>query len=523
MTTKDTRDVFIEESGLRKQGGRRIKRGLVSILLALLLMMTTMGAYYVHAIVDEPGLLFEPASMTSVVTTPAPTPFFDVDPYLPAAKAGTTPIPTLEPAAEVPEPDMDPLAEGKPLSGIVNIALFGLDAYESGGTTSGTMVHTDANMIVAVNFDTKEVSLISIARDAFTDVPGRPGYYKFNGIFNVGGGLEDPEAGLELSCRAAEMWLGGVSVPYYFGLDYQAVFDLIDAIGGIDFDTEIPLYDLDGSQIFSRGQRHLDGHGVLSYLRMRKSPGAGNLDHFRTERQRKMMIALFRKLKEEGQLSMIPDLIESLRGELYTNMGAAQVAALVNFAMEVDPDNVHPYGIFGGMYERFDWRYCFVFQQDRIDILKTVYGIDAEPMGVNSPVYERFLNNRGFLALQHIGYAKKLFEAIHGMVSPEQMTEEQKKLYAACWKDYRDLQAEFDLASEWTKAHYDENVQPNYEESKIRYEYYNGLLQIEERLRRSGDALNEAFGSPVKLKWNKSIRDWYKEDSVINEVFVDFA
>ncbi len=519
---KGDRESMSEKNEMSKQGIGRIKRGIIAILLALVLMMTTMGAYYVHAVTEQPSLLFEPVRLTYVTPTPAPTPLFDLEKYLPKAKAGTTPIPTTVPREPADEVDMDPLAEGKPLTGIVNIALFGLDAFEDGGTTSGTMVHTDTNMIVAVNFDTKEVSLISIGRDNFTDVPGHKGYYKFNGIFNVGGGLDDPKAALELSCRAAEMWLGGVSVPYYFGLDYQAIFDLVNAIGGIDYDSEIDLYDLDGTQISRRGMQHLDGRGVLAYLRMRKT--AGGLDYMRTERQRKLMIALFRKLKEAGQLSMIPELIQSLGENIYTNATIVQTTALVNFAQNVDPDNVHPYSIHGGMYERYDWRYCFIFQQDRQDILKKVYGIDAEPMGVCSPVYEKFLHTRGFLALQHIGYAERLFEAIHSTVGPEDMTEQQKKLYAACWKDYTDLQAEFDLASEWTKAHYIENEKISSEEGKKRYEYYNGLLTIEERLRKSGDALNKAFGSPVDLKWKKEIeKKWYGPESVINEVYVDFA
>ena len=506
----------------RRNISRRIRRGSLALLLALLVMATTMGAYYVHAVTEDQRSLFEPARMTRAEATAAPTPLFDVTGYLPAAKPGTTPIPTPQPQTELPEADPDPLGEGKPLTGIVNIALFGLDAYENGGTTSGTMPHTDVNMIVAINFDKKEVSLISIGRDCFTNIPGHSGFYKFNGVFNVGGGMADPHAGLALSCRTAQMWLGGVSVPYYFGVDFQAVIDLVDAVGGIDYDSDIALFDLDGRQIARIGKNHLDGRGVLAYLRMRQT--AGGLDYQRTERQRRMMIALFRKLKEAGQLSMIPALLESMGDELYTNVTVAQVAALVAFAKDVDPDDVHPYGIYGGNYGRFDWRYCFIFQKDRIEILKKVYGIDAGTLGVCSPVYEQFLHNRGFLALQHIGYAKRLFDAIHSTVKVEDMTEEQKKLYAACWKEYTDLQAAFELASEWAKAHCDENVEPNYKDRQLRYEYYNGLLQIEERLRKSGDALNKAFGSPVKLKWNDQIEHrWYEEGSVINEVYVDFA
>ena len=403
----------------------------------------------------------------------------------------------------------------------MNIALFGIDAYEDGSTTSGSMPHTDADMILAVNFDKKEISLISIGRDCFTNIPGHSGFYKFNAVFNVGGGMADPHAGLELSCRTAQMWLGGMSVPYYYGVDFQAVIDLVDAIGGIDFDVDVPMDTLENKTLVALGRQHLDGLGVLNYLRTRTA--AGGQDHKRTERQRKMMVAIFRKLKDEGKLSMVPDLLKIMGDNVYTNTTAAQTAALVSFAQSIDPDDIQTYGIIGGMYGRFDWRFCFIFQQDRIDILKKVYGIDAEPLGVCSPVYERFLHNRGFLALQHIGYAKRLFDTIHSTVKVEDMTEEQKQLYAVCWKDYADLQAAFERASEWTKAHYDENAQLTFQENQERYECYHALIDLEERLRNSGDALNKAFGSPVKLRWLRDIREWYEKDSVINEVYVDFA
>ena len=508
----------MEEKASHK-GGRRIRRGIISLLLAVMVMMTTMGAYYVHAVTEEPALLFKPASRTAAMAEADPTPLFDVEPYLPTANPKTTPMPTPMPQAKAPEADPDPLGEGKPLTGIVNIALFGIDALENGGTTSGTMPHTDANMIMAINFDTKEVSLISIARDAFTYAPGHSGFYKFNCVFNVGGGMADPHGGLELACRAAEIWLGGVSVPYYYGVDFQAMIDLADALGGIDYDSEIDLITFKGT--LRRGQQHLDGEGVMAYLRMRKN--AGGQDWMRTERQRKMMIALFKMIKEEGKLSLIPEIARTMEQDVYTNLSVAQIAALANFALNVDPDNVHPYSIHGNMYGQYGWRFCFINQQTRIDILKEVYGIDAEPLGFNSPVYERFLHKYGFQAIQHIGYTRQLFDAIHGMVSAESLTEEQKKLYAACWKDYMDLQNAFELADQWAQAHYDEKAKVTLEDTKLRTAYYNSLQPLEQQLEKSANALNKAFGSPVKLNWKRDVEQYDKEGSVINEVYVDFA
>jgi hypothetical protein len=48
------------------------------------------------------------------------------------------------------------------------------------------------------------------------------------------------------------------------------------------------------------------------------------------------------------------------------------------------------------------------------------------------------------------------------------------------------------------------------------------MQELEKKLKKTGDALNEAFDNPIKLKWNYSTDLWYTKDSVINEVYVDF-
>lgn len=497
-----------------------MKKKISVILIVIAILTFTMGAYQIHRIAERPESYFEEAKRVSAEVTPAPTPLFDLSPYLSKQQAKATPIQMYIPGPAVPTADPDPLGEGKPLSGIVNIALFGIDAFENGGTTSGTMPHTDANMIVAVNFDTKEVSLISIARDIFTDVPGHDGFYKFNCIFNVGGGMEDPKAGLELTCRGAEEWLGGISVPYYFGLDFKAAMDVVDAIGGLDYDVErfIPGYGF--TPTLSAGKQHLDGPSVFSYLRARK--GAGNLDYLRTERQRKMMIALFRKIKEAGQLSLIPNILEAMGQDIYTNMSVPQIAALVAFAADVDPDQIRSYSIHGDMYEQYFWRYSMIDQQKRIDILKEVYGIDAAPMPVDTVVYEKFLYDSGFMALQHLGYAKRLFAYVHDVAGQGELSEAQKKAYALCWQDTEALRAKYDEVDQWTRERYDKIRLP-IEDQKQRTKYYQELGELEKKLRSSGDALNKVFDSPMELKWTQGVNNWYLKDSVINEVYVDFA
>ena len=502
----------------------KTKRIVLLVILGVIFLALLGGGIYAWHVFKRPGLFFESFTRIETTQTPAPTPMIEIEKYLPTADPDATPLPVFVPTAtpvrqdpeiqETPQP-----SNSDSFSGIVNIALFGIDAYENGRSTSGTMPHTDANLILAINFDTNEISMISIARDCLTKAPGYSGYYKFNGVFNVGGGMKDPDAGFALSCRAAEEWLGGVSVPYYYGVDFQALIDLVDMIGGIDFQVEITLRTLDGRTI-GPGYRHLDGQGVMAYMRMRRT--ADWLDSSRTARQRKMLVAIFKKLKQEGKLSMVPGILKTMGDNVYTNTTLAQTTALVNFANGIDPDSIRTYSIQGTMKCNYTWRFCFIDQQARMDILKEVYGIDAAPMGMDTAAYEKFLYQSGFRAIQYLNITKKLFAKVHEIADADSMSEEQKEAYAVCWNAYQELQQMFDYVDQWTQAHYDDNVALTEQEKKDRETYYAALTNLEENVKKAANALNEAFGKPISPRWNRKVSEWFGEDSDINEVYVDF-
>lgn len=501
-----------------KQKNSKFSKKQRVILIAALAVMSVLliaAGILVFTILKNPKALFDPIRMQTVGVTSQPTPKFNIDGYLPTQEPGTTPLPAA--ATSAPDEMPEPTPEG---DHIVNVALFGIDAFENGKTTSGSMPHTDVNMVLAINFDTKEVSLISLARDCMTTAPGILGIYKFNGIFNAGGGMKNPEAGFELSCRALEEWFGGVTIPYYYALDFQALIDLVDAIGGIDYDLEIPITTFSGKKI-GTGHRHLKGEEVMAYVRMRTSV-TGGLDSKRTERQRKMLLAIFKKLKEENLFSKVPELIQIMSDDIYTNTTIAQTTALVNFAKDIDPDSIKTFSIQGEMAYRYEWRYCFVDQQLRIDILKEVYGFAAKPMGVNSKAYEDYLHKAGFEAMKYLNITKRIINAAHEK-DESKMTEEQKTKYAVCWQDYTNLQTVFQQTCDYIAAHYASQTYTD-DEAAVRDSYYQQLEELEAKLKKSADALNNAFGKKLvsKTNWNASIKQWPYKGSDVNEVYVDF-
>ena len=517
---------------------KRRRSIVLGVILAIVCVAILVVGYLAYTALYRPQVLFEQTEQETAEPTVQVTPAFDIQAYLtvketpeegietvpPELLATATPVVVQpEQTPEPAQPEQTSTSTGEPkeqLSGIVNVALFGIDAREDGSTTSGTMPHTDVNMVLAINFDTKEVSLISLARDVLTTVPGYSGFYKFNGVFNVGGGMADPEAGFELSSRALEEWMGGVSIPYYYGLDFQAVVDLVDAIGGIDFELDITLYDIDGSILSSRGDRHLDGERVLAYLRMRQT--AGGMDYMRTARQREMLVAIFRELKDEGKLSMIPELLRSMGDNIYTNTTLEQTAALANFARSIDPDSIRTYSIHGDMSEQYLWRYCMIDQQRRMEILREVYGIDAAPMAVDTQRYERFLYESGFLAIQYLNITKKLFEEVHASFPETAMSADQKKAYADCWQKYTELNTAFERVNQWMLTFWDDSVGFTAEEKEQKETYYRALVALEGKLKPSGEAMKKAFNLQTETNWNRSIELWSGQGSVINEVYVDF-
>ena len=518
-----TKDMKEKQKNTNAASGGRIRRVVLWTLLAVALVGLVLGGRHILRILTKPEALF--ATATPVPTQAPLQPVFPVES-----------VPSPEPAATK--------APASDTSSILNVMLMGIDAYENGGTTSGSMPHTDVMMVIAVNFEKDTVDLITLPRDIMTTAPDHYGIYKLNGVFNVGlGGWKKPtgqadelQDGFMLTCRAGEEWLGGVSIPYYYAVDFQAVIDIVDAIGGIDYDVDQTFTSMSGKKTYHTGLQHLDGDAVLGYLRIRRQ--ADGLDSSRTARQRRMMVAIFNKLKTEGKLSQIPALISAANSGIYTNTTLSQTTALVNYAMNLDSDSIRTRSMFGEISTiEFDWRYVYVDQQNRIDLIREVYGIEAEPMGTDTRQYERWLHSVGFSAMKYMRQAEKVLQAVQEKKDGgASFTEEQIALYGDCYRAYVALQQGFDEAtdtlsrlyadapwrekkaekSRWTK----ENKAQDKELTALEKEILASLNDLKADSRASTERLADALG--VKgLSW--SVKGKWYEDPDINEVIVHFG
>ena len=533
----------------KKHKKKKSKRTLLIVLGAVFLALGVaafFGYRYVNRILKRPETMFRAEETTPIPEAMPIAPAFSITIENTAEsryndEPADQPLPS-EPAAE---PTQVPVIEEKGESkGTVNIMLMGIDAYEDGRTTSGSMPHTDAMMVIAVNFDEDTVDIITLPRDTFTTVPGYSGFYKLNGVFNVGlngkfkttGKADDLAEGFKLVCRTAEKWLGGISIPYYYGVDFQAVVDIVDAIGGIDYDVDEPFRAMNTGRSYHVGMQHLDGNAVMGYLRIRQS--ADGLDSSRTARQRKMLVAIFNKLKKEGKLSQIPTLILAANSGIYTNATLGQTAALVNYASNLSTDQIRTRAMYGEISTiEVYWRFAYVDQQNRIDLIRDVYGIEAKPVGICTRQYERWLNRIGFLMTKHLHQIEKLLVDVQEKKDAGTVfSDEQIALYAACYNDYLALHRAFERDANMLADIYGVTPWREKKESrgqwsereiaedadllKIEDETVSHLTSLSEKARVSAKELADAVRYKG-LSW--SIKERWYYDTDINEVYVNFG
>lgn len=175
----------------------------------------------------------------------------------------------------------------------LDIIVLGVDARGN----EGWVARTDSILLVGVRPSQFRVSLLSIPRDLFIDVPGY-GLQRINTI-NALAESKLTGSGPQLVKDSIQMSFG-VTVDRYIRLDFQAFEALIDAVGGIDIYVEKVIEDYafptdDGGTTnirFESGWQKMDGKRALIYARTRHSDD----DYARASRQQKVVGAFVAKL-----------------------------------------------------------------------------------------------------------------------------------------------------------------------------------------------------------------------------------
>lgn len=223
------------------------------------------------------------------------------------------------------------------------VLVMGLDRRPG---ETGLAYRTDTMMLVSVNPDTNELGILSIPRDLYFDVPGYSVPQRVNSAM-VLGELQQTNFGPTLAMQTVQYNLG-MYVHNYIALDFQAVIELIDILGGLDIDVPYDIVDYQYPDmnygydplILRAGLQHMDGATALKFARTRH----GDNDFERARRQQMVLYALRDRILDANLLPQLilqsPTLLSSLEDNLYTDLTLDQMIQLALFLKDIPQENI---------------------------------------------------------------------------------------------------------------------------------------------------------------------------------------
>lgn len=181
---------------------------------------------------------------------------------------------------------------------------------------------SDTNILVGFDGENGTVNCVSIPRDTAIHLDGKTP--KFNYAFNSGGHEQARES-------AGDML--GIPVDFYVGVDLQAFVDLVNAIGGVDFEVPINMnYDDPYQDLhihFNKGMQHLSGEDALKVVRFRHNndgSGYGTEDIGRITTQQAFLKAVAQKMLQPANLVKVGDYVKIFQQYVDTNLKLSDMA-----------------------------------------------------------------------------------------------------------------------------------------------------------------------------------------------------
>ena len=217
---------------------------------------------------------------------------------------------------------------------VINILLVGEEKI--GDIVRG---RPDSIMIATINVPEKAVKLTSIMRDLYVQIPGYSDN-KLNAAFHIGG--------MELLMETLELNFD-LQVDGYVKVDFDSFEQVIDKLGGVEITLNQREADyLNRTNYISKpsnrhvvaGTQVMNGNQALGYARIRYvSTGTEANDFGRTQRQRKLLTAIFDKYKSKSSLellAMLPDLLSMVT----TNLTKTQMIEDMYLVLTISPNTL---------------------------------------------------------------------------------------------------------------------------------------------------------------------------------------
>jgi LCP family protein required for cell wall assembly len=257
-------------------------------------------------------------------------------------------------------PAQDQAIQLPPLCGqtpVLTVLVVGID-YRGGNYLYGL---ADVIRIVRIDFTTHQVSILTLDRAIWVEIPGISNHYGItHGLLNQsyfygvpamgyydgsGGG-----AGLLAETLKKNFDLG---VDNYVVVNFSTFVKFIDALGGIDVNLPAPVDGTPGT-FFNAGKQQLSGTQALELARIREKYST----LIRDSNQDFIIKGIFDRLSSPDIITKIPKLLQAFTGAGLTDLSPRQIENMVCLLKKMDKTDLtfreipDKYYVNGWIYEQ---------------------------------------------------------------------------------------------------------------------------------------------------------------------------
>lgn len=225
------------------------------------------------------------------------------------------------------------LASGKKLTEPFSALIMGVDSTGN-KLNANAAFNGDTLILVTFNPQTLTASMLSLPRDTYVPIACRQNAYaKINSSAAYG-----------TSCVIATVEnLTNIKVDYYLKLNFKALVDLVDAVGGIQVDVEKPNYNYNSgvnckgkvceqnskrqwgkhTVFIGVGPQKLNGEQALAYARCRHLYTESDLA--RNRHQQEIITALGHKILKIDSYETFENILNAVSSNIATNLSTEQI------------------------------------------------------------------------------------------------------------------------------------------------------------------------------------------------------
>lgn len=201
------------------------------------------------------------------------------------------------------------------------------------GATDEDEIRTDSMMVLVFDTENHRADLINIPRDTLVDCERTGAGRKINAAYASGVDEMLDEVSTVIGFRPDK----------YVIANFDGIAEIVDVIGGVDYDVPFDMSYHDASQDlsieFKKGYQHLDGEEVVEYLRWRHNDdgtGYDDGDIGRVTKLQDFLVTVGSAVLSPTNVLKIPAIASAVSDNVDTDLTTSQILWLGMQGMKMD-------------------------------------------------------------------------------------------------------------------------------------------------------------------------------------------